>query len=188
MWGLIILVAVVVIILLWVIGVYNSLVRKRTYVKETESRIDVNLKQKINVLNNLVDTVKMQTSYEGETLVKIIDARNQMKSANLNEALKASDNVTNNLMPSIFALSESYPQLKANDGFLKIMAEVKDVEQKVAFSRTAYNTAVFNFNTAIKVFPANIVASIFGFREKAMYELADAERKNADDYRISEHK
>ena len=182
-----IILALIVVLVLWVIGVYNSLIRKRTYVRETESRIDVNLKQKVNVLNNLVDTVKMQTAYEGETLVKIIDARNQMKSSNMSEALKANDNVTNNLMPSIFALSESYPQLKANDGFIKIMAEVKDVEQKIAFSRTAYNTAVFNLNTAVKVFPASIVAGIFGFKEKEMYDLGETERKNADDYRISAH-
>jgi len=186
MWGWIILAAVVLIVL-WAVGIYNGLIRKQTYVKETASRIDVNLKQKVNVLNNLVDTVKMQTSYEGETLVKIIDARNQMKSANMAEALKANDNITNNLMPGIFALSESYPQLKANDGFIKIMAEVKDVEQKVAFSRTAYNTAVFNLNTAIKVFPASVVANMFGFKEQEMYEIGEAERKSADDYRISEH-
>ncbi|MCL1974530.1 MAG: LemA family protein [Firmicutes bacterium] len=186
--GIWIVLAIVVLIVLWIIGVYNGLIRKRTYVNETESRIDVNLKQKVNVLNNLVDTVKMQTSYEGDTLVRIIDARNQMKSADISSALKANDNITNNLMPGIFALSESYPQLKANDGFIKIMAEVKDVEQKIAFSRTAYNTAVFNLNTAIKVFPANIVANMFGFKEKEMYELEETKRKEADDYRISEHK
>jgi len=188
MWVFIALAAVVVIIALWIVGVYNGLIRKRTYVKEAESRIDVNLKQKVNVLNNLVDTVKMQTAYEGETLVKIIDARNQMKSSNVAEALKANDNVTNNLLPGIFALSESYPQLRANDGFTKIMAEIKDVEQKVAFSRTSYNTAVFNLNTAINVFPSNIIARMFGFRSSEMYEIGETERKNADDYRISDHK
>lgn len=184
--GLWIGLGILAIVVLYSIGAYNALVRKKVYVDEASSRIDVNLKQKINVLNNLVDLLKMQTNYESGTLQKVIDARNLMKTDNMEQALKANDQLTKSVMPSIMALAESYPELRANEGFVKVMEEVETCESKVAFARTAYNTAVFAYNTAILTFPSSVFAGIFQFKKAEMYELDDVQKQQADDYRIGQ--
>jgi LemA protein len=174
---------VVVVLILLVVSMYNGLIRKRNYIKEAWSSIDVQLKLKTNVLTNLVDTIKMQTKYESETLEKIVGLRSVMLSSDKAEAMKASDAITK-MVPSLYAVSESYPELKSNQSFLKLMEDVKNIEEKIAYARTRYNKVVTEYNTAIQTFPSVILAGMFGFKEEETYEIDEVERKNADDLRI----
>lgn len=176
---------IVVILIVAVISLYNGLVRKRNYIKEAWSSIDVQLKLKSNVLTNLVDTIKMQTKYESETLEKIVSLRSQLLSSNKGEAMKANDTVSK-MVPSLFAMSESYPELKSNQSFLKLMEDIKNVEDKIAYARTRYNKTVTEYNTSIQSFPTSILASMFGFKAEETYEISDVEREYSDNLRISQ--
>ena len=176
---------IIVILVVAVISLYNGLVRKRNYIKEAWSSIDVQLKLKSNVLTNLVDTIKMQTKYESETLEKIVSLRSMLLSSNKGEAMKANDTVSK-MVPSLFAMSESYPELKSNQSYLKLMEDIKNVEDKIAYARTRYNKTVTEYNTAIQSFPASILAGMFGFKEEETYEISDVEREYSDNLRISQ--
>lgn len=176
---------IIILIVIWFIFIYNGLVRKKNYIKEAWASIDVQLKRKINVLTNLVDTIKMQTKYESETLEKIIGMRSKMLSNSKNEAMEANDKVSK-MIPSIMAISESYPELKSNQSFLHLMDDVKNVEDKIAYARTRYNTTVVDYNTAIQSFPNSIVAKMFGYTIEKTYEISDVEREQSDNLRISE--
>jgi len=176
---------IVVILIVAVISMYNGLIRKRNYIKEAWSSIDVQLKLKSNVLTNLVDTIKMQTKYESETLEKIVSLRSMLLSSNKGEAMKANDTVSK-MVPSLFAMSESYPELKSNQSYLKLMEDIKNVEDKIAYARTRYNKTVTEYNTAIQSFPASILAGMFGFKAEETYEIIDVEREYSDNLRISQ--
>lgn len=164
---------------------YNSLIRKKNYIKEAWSSIDVQLKKKANILTNVVDTLKMQTNYEKETLSQIMSMREKMLSNNKNEAIAANDKISNIMRP-IFALSENYPQLQANTGFLKLMDHIKDVEEKIAFARNRYNIVVMNYNSALETFPSNIFAKLLNFKPEQSYEISDVEREYSDNLRIGD--
>lgn len=174
---------IVAVLVLFVVSMYNGLVRKRNYIKEAWSSIDVQLKLKTNVLTNLVDTIKMQTKYESETLEKIVGLRRQMLSSDKGEAMKANDAITR-MIPSLYAVSESYPELKSNQSFLKLMEDIKNIEEKIAYARTRYNKTVMEYNTAIQTFPTVIFAGMFGFTKEETYEISEVERENADNLRI----
>ncbi len=176
---------IVVILIVAVISIYNGLIRKRNYIKEAWSSIDVQLKLKSNVLTNLVDTIKMQTKYESETLEKIVSLRSMLLSSNKGEAMKANDTVSK-MVPSLFAMSESYPELKSNQSYLKLMEDIKNVEDKIAYARTRYNKTVTEYNTAIQSFPASILAGMFNFKAEETYEISDVEREYSDNLRISQ--
>ena len=180
-----ILLLIVVILIVAVISLYNGLIRKRNYIKEAWSSIDVQLKLKSNVLTNLVDTIKMQTKYESETLEKIVSLRSMLLSSNKGEAMKANDTVSK-MVPSLFAMSESYPELKSNQSYLKLMEDIKNVEDKIAYARTRYNKTVTEYNTAIQSFPASILAGMFSFKAEETYEISDVEREYSDNLRISQ--
>ncbi|MEL7648990.1 MAG: LemA family protein [Sedimentibacter sp.] len=179
-----ILIAVVVILAGWIAIMYNGLVRKRNYITEAWASIDVQLKRKTNILTNLVDTIKMQTKYESETLEKIIGMRAKIMSGSKDEVMAANDSISK-MIPSIMAISESYPELKSNQSFLHLMDDVKNVEDKIAYARTRYNTAVVEFNTAIQSFPASLFAGMFGFTKENTYEITEEEREYSDNIRIS---
>jgi LemA protein len=108
-----------------------------------------------------------------------------MLSSNKAEAMKANDAITK-MVPSLYAVSESYPELKSNQSFLKLMEDVKNIEEKIAYARTRYNKVVTEYNTAIQTFPSVILAGMFGFKEEETYEIDEVERKNADDLRIKD--
>lgn len=174
---------IVAVLILLAVSMYNGLVRKRNYIREAWSSIDVQLKLKTNVLTNLVDTIKMQTKYESETLEKIVGLRRQMLSSDKGEAMKANDAITR-MIPSLYAVSESYPELKSNQSFLKLMEDIKNIEEKIAYARTRYNKTVMEYNTAIQTFPTVIFAGMFGFTKEETYEISEVERENADNLRI----
>lgn len=185
MWALWIAVAVVVVIVLWAIGVYNGLVRKKMYVGEAWSGIDVQLKRKGNVLPNLVDTLKMQTNYEGELLTKLTQARTGIVEGSNEERMKKSDEITK-LMPSLYAVAENYPQLGANESFRKLMEEISDCEDKITYARNRYNVSVTTYNTAIVVFPSSILANLFGFHKEPFFDIPEEQRKDIDNMRIKD--
>lgn len=179
------IILIIILIVIWFIFIYNGLVRKKNYIREAWASIDVQLKRKINILTNLVDTIKMQTKYESETLEKIIGMRAKMLSDSKNEAMEANDKISK-MIPSIMAISESYPELKSNQSFLHLMDDVKNVEDKIAYARTRYNTVVVDYNTAVQSFPASIVGKLFGYITENTYEISDTERVQSDNLRISE--
>lgn len=176
---------IIILLIIWGILAYNNMVRKKNYIKEAWASIDVQLKRKTNVLTNLVDTIKMQTKYESETLQKIIGMRASMLSGNKDESMAANDTLSK-MIPSIMAISESYPELKSNQSFLHLMDDVKNVEDKIAYARTRYNTTVVDFNTAIQSFPNSILAKMFGYTVEKVYEISNVEREHSDNLRISE--
>lgn len=177
MWWIII-VAVVVILAFYVISTRNSLVVLRNKVKDEVSQIDVQLKRRFDLVPNLVETVKGYMKHEKETLTEVIEARNKYLAAgDVSGQLNADDNLSK-AISKLFALSESYPELKANDGFNNLQKELTEIEEKIAYARQFYNDMVLNYNNKIELFPSNIVASMFGFTKEKFFEIDSAEREN----------
>lgn len=175
---LIIILVILVVIALYVISVRNNLVTLRNKVKDEQSQIDVQLKKRFDLIPNLVETVKGYTKHEKETLEGVIEARNKYLAAgNSEDALKA-DGELSKAVSKLFALSESYPELKADTNFLELQKELKECEDKIAYSRQFYNDSVLKLNNKIELFPSNIVAGMFHFEKEKFFEANDEERKN----------
>lgn len=172
----IITILILLIVIFYVISVYNSLIRLRNWVKESWSQIDVQLKRRHDLIPNLVNTVKGYAKHEQETLEKVIQARNQLISGTPQERIEA-DNQIQGALKSIFALSESYPDLKANQNFLSLQEELTTTENKVAYSRQLYNKTVADYNIRRETFPTNIVAGIFNFNREELLTIPEADRE-----------
>jgi len=172
---LFIIIAVVVLVF---ILLYNSLVRKNVAVKNAWSQIDVQLKRRHDLVPNLVETVKGYAAHEKDALERVIKARNSAVSAagpgNIRETSQA-ENMLTQALRQIFALSEAYPDLKANQNFLQLQEEISSTENRIGFARQHYNDTAGAYNTAIQQFPGNIMASLGGFKEALFYELDQAE-------------
>jgi LemA protein len=165
-------------ILMWGVGVYNGLIRKRVGCENAWSQIDIQLKRRHDLIPNLVETVKGYATHEQDTLEKVIQARNGAVSAQGGDdvgAIAAAENMLTGTLRQLFAVSEAYPELQANEGFLNLQEELTSTENRIAFSRQHYNDATAVFNTAIQQVPANIVAGIGGFSARDFFELDDAE-------------
>ncbi len=180
-----VVIGIVVVVILAIIGMYNKLQRLQVYVTEAWASIDVQLKRKANILPNLVDTLKMQMNFESSVLTKLTEARAGLSSSNNEERMKANEQL-NQLMPSINAVAEAYPTLGTNASFLHMMSDIKDCEDKIAFSRSRYNMSVASLNMAIVTFPTNIMAGMMHLERKPMYEITEQARKDADDMRIGQ--
>ena len=178
---IIIIVGIILLLVFYGIGVYNKLVNARNKVNDQFAQIDVQLKRRVDLIPNLVETVKGYAKHEEKTLKEVIEARNKMTTANgINEELEASNQVTAALN-KLFALSEAYPDLKANTNFLDLQDQLKGVENDIANSRKYYNAVVKQFNTKCEMFPSNIIAGICHFEKKTMFEVDSAEeRKNVE--------
>jgi LemA protein len=179
--ALIIVIAVIAIIALWLIMVYNGLIRLKNRTDEAWSDIDVQLKRRYDLIPNLINTVKGYAKHEQQTLEKVIQARNlAMQAGGTAEKAKA-ENALSQTLKSIFALAESYPDLKANQNFAKLQDELTDTENKIQAARRFYNGNVRDFNTKIEIFPNNIIANSLGFKKKEFFEIEEAnERKNVE--------
>jgi len=178
-----IILIVIVLLALWIIAAYNGLIRRKNQVQESWSDIDVQLKRRYDLIPNLVETVKGYASHEKETLDAVIQARNMAQQAHDTgaspEAMAATEATLAGALKTVFALSEAYPDLKANQNFLKLQDELSDTENKIQASRRFYNGNVRDFNTALQVFPTNLIASSFGFTEQKFFEIENAvEREN----------
>ena len=174
----IVIIVLIVLVVLYFISAYNSFVKLRNNVKEGWSQIDVQLKRRFDLIPNLLETVKGYMKHEKETLEAVVNARNSYASAKSNsEAMKADSDLTNTLN-KLFALAESYPDLKANQNFLSMQGELSNTEDKISQAREYYNTTVNTYNTKTKMFPSNIVAGMFGFKEEAFFEAPEEQREN----------
>lgn len=177
--ALVIILVIVVILLFAVISMYNGLVQDKLRVDNAWAQIDTHLKRRFDLIPNLVETVKGYAAHESETLEKVIAARNSYASASDEKAKADADNMLTNSLKSIFALSESYPDLKANENFAALQEELSSTEDKIAYSRQFFNDAVQKYNTQIMVFPKNIIANMFGFKSKSFFEVKDEAQREA---------
>ena len=171
---------IIVIVILAIIGMYNSLIRLKNRVNEAWSDIDVQLKRRYNLIPNLVETVKGYAAHEKETLEKVVQARNaamQAQSGGDAKKVAVAENMLSSTLKSIFALSESYPDLKANQNFLELQRELSDTENKIQASRRFYNGNVRDFNTKIQVFPTNIIAGMLNFKAREFFEIEEVKER-----------
>ncbi len=176
--GLIITIVVVVLILLYVISSYNTLVKLRNRVKDQWSQIEVQLKRRFDLIPNIVETVKGYAKHESDTLKGVIEARNKFNVASTPEdEMKASNELTG-AVRQLFALSEAYPELKANQNFIELQKSLEETENKISTSRQFYNDTVLTLNNKVEMFPSNIIAKLFGFKKETFFE-AEPEAKNA---------
>ena len=169
---------VVVVLVLWLAGMFNALVRGRNRVKEAWSDIDVQLKRRYDLIPNLVETVKGYAAHEREVLENVIKARSAAMSAQTVGEHGQAENMLTGALKSLFALSENYPQLRASENFAKLQDELSDTENKIQAARRFYNTNVLDLNNKVEQFPTNIFARTFGFQKASFFELgSEAERQ-----------
>jgi len=179
---LIVLLAVVILGGLVLLGIYNGLIRARVRAREAWSGIDVQLKRRASLIPNLVETVKGYAAHEQEVLENVTRARAMLEQAGGPAQAAQADNVLTGALRSLFAVSENYPQLRANENFLELQKELSDIEEKIAFARQFYNRNVMDFNTRIQVFPSVIIANMFNFER---FDFFEAEETAREDVQVS---
>ena len=170
---------IVLVIVIWLISSYNGFVTLRNKTEEAFSAIDVSLKKRYDLIPNYVETVKGYAKHESETLEKVVVARNQaMTATNIDDKIKQ-ENVLSGALKSLFAVSESYPELKANENFNKLQDQLQRLEEEIAGSRRYYHGVVTRYTTKTELLPGNIIAGIFGFKRKPLFEVSnESEREN----------
>lgn len=173
-----IIIGVVVLLVLYVISTYNSLIKLRNRVRDQWAQIEVQLKRRFDLIPNIVETVKGYAKHESETLKGVIEARNKFTVASTKEQEIEASNQLTGAVRQLFALSESYPELKADTNFLKLQSNLEETENKISSARQFYNDTVLSLNNKVELFPSNLVAKIFGFKKEAFFE-AEAEAKVA---------
>ena len=176
----IILLGLGVLLIMYLIGMYNGLIVLRTRIQEALSGIDVQLKRRSDLIPNLVETVKGYAKHEKEVFENVTKARSALMGASsLQEKAEANNQVTTALK-SLFAVAENYPELKANTNFQDLQSQLTDTEDKVAYSRQFYNSNVLEFNTRIQIFPNNFMANMFGFKAAEFFAATEDERKKVE--------
>ena len=174
-----IVLGVVALIAIYAVSQYNGFVNMKNVVEEAFSTMDVYLKKRYDLIPNIVETVKGYASHEKETLEQVIAARNKAVNASSPEAQLEAEGDLNKVMGRLFALTESYPDLKANTNFMDLQNQLQTIETEIAQSRKYYNGTVRQYNTKVESFPSNIIANIFNFIKKPLFEVTDAvEREN----------
>jgi LemA protein len=163
--------------LLYIVMVYNSLASLKVRIKEAWSQIDVQLKRRIDLIPNLVETVKGYAQHEKEVFENVTKARSALMSAQTPHEAGEADNMLSGALKSLFAVAEAYPDLKAQQGFVNLQKELSDTEDKVAYSRQFFNSVVRDYNSKLVVFPSNIIAGLFGFKSEEFFEANEAERE-----------
>ncbi len=171
-----IVLAIIVVLVLWVITIYNGLVTMRQRVNEAFADVDVQLRQRHDLIPNLVETVKGYAAHERGTLDEVVKARNAAVAAQGPAQQAAAENALSGALRQLFALAESYPDLKASTNFQQLQAELTDIENKIAAARCFFNNAVQEYNTGMQRFPAALFAASLGFAPKEYFDLGD-ERK-----------
>ena len=167
-----IIVGIIVIIVLWLIAVYNGLIRTRNRVDEAWSDIEVQLKRRYDLIPNLVNTVKGYAKHEEGVLTKVTDARTRAMSAGGTQQAKAgAENMLSGALKTLFAVAENYPDLKANQNFAKLQGDLTDTEDKIQAARRFYNGMVRDFNTKLQVFPTNMIANTLGFKSREFFDI-----------------
>lgn len=176
--GLIVVGGLALLILLWVAGMYNGLIRLRNACEESWSGIDTELRRRYDLIPNLVNTVKGYAKHERETLEKVIQARNTAYNNHGSPESQAKDeNMLTGALRQLFAIAEAYPDLKANQNFVELQQELTNTEDRIQRSRRFYNANVRDLNNKIEMFPSNIIAGMFGFAKKEFFEIEEAAAK-----------
>ena len=176
--ALLIALIVVAVAVLFVIFLYNSVIRLRNQVKNSWAQIDVQLKRRNDLIPNLVEAVKGYMKHEKSVLENVTKARSAILAAKTVEDKAKASNMLSDTLKSLFAVSENYPQLKANENFMQLQEELAGTENKIAYARQHYNDIVMMFNTKIQTFPNSIFANMFNFKQEASFEATEEEKKN----------
>lgn len=170
-----VILGVVAVVVLWLIGTYNGLIKLKNRVKEAWSDIDVQLKRRYDLIPNLIETVKGYAKQEQEVFTKVTEARSKaMQAQGVNDKAKA-ENMLSETLKSLFAVSENYPDLKSSQNFSQLQGELTDTENKIQASRRFYNTNVRDLNTKAESFPTNLVAGMLGIQKRDFFELSEAD-------------
>jgi len=176
-------------VLVWIVGgiflvliaalvfIYNGLVTLRNRVENAEKQIDVQLKKRADLVPNLVETVKGYVKHEKGVLTEVTKARTSMMGAQSVQEKAQASNMLTGALKSLFAVAENYPQLRASENFSALQEELSGIESKIAYSRQFFNDSVLEYDNAIEVFPNNLLAGMFGFKQKEYFEVADEEKK-----------
>lgn len=175
--GSIIIIAIIVVLAIWIIAVYNGLIRLKNRVDEAWSDIDVQLKRRHDLIPNLVNTVKGYATHERELFEKVTAARTAAMGAQTPAQKEQAENVLSGTLKSLFAVAENYPDLKANQNFLELQRELTDTEDKIQAARRFYNGNVRDFNIKIEIFPNNIFAKVLNFTKREFFEAQEGEKE-----------
>ena len=170
-----ILLAVVAVVLVWVVYIYNRFVRLTNRTEEAWSDIDVQMKRRYDLIPNLVETVKGYAAHEAGTLQKVTEARTKAMGAQTVAEHAQAENMLTGALKSLFAVSEAYPDLKANTNFIELQRELSDTENKIQAARRFYNGVVQELQNALEMFPSNIIGSMFGFKTREFFQLDEGE-------------
>ncbi|PIU08839.1 MAG: hypothetical protein COZ85_01850 [Candidatus Moranbacteria bacterium CG_4_8_14_3_um_filter_34_16] len=172
-----VILAILVVSALWLVRMYNGLIKLKNRVDEAWSDIDVQLKRRYDLIPNLVNTVKGYATHERELFEKVTEARTRAMNAGSTHEKAEAENMLSGTLKSLFAVSENYPELKANQNFLELQRELTDTEDKIMASRRFYNGNVRDFNTKIQVFPTNIIAGMLSFVAREFFEADEKEKE-----------
>lgn len=176
----IIILVIVAVLALWAVGIYNNLVKLRNNRENAFANIDVQLKQRHDLIPQLVATVKGYATHEKEVLMRVTEARTAAMGARTVNDKIAAENTLSTALSGLRVSLEAYPELKANQNFLQLQGEISDVENKLAATRRFFNSTTRELNNAVQTFPSNILAGIFGFRREPMFEIPQADRATLD--------
>jgi LemA protein len=172
-----IIVLLAVLVGMYLLGMYNRLVVLLNRIKEAWSGIEVQLKRRTDLIPNLVSTVKGYAKHEKQVFENVTKARSSLMNAKGIKETQAADNMLSGALKSLFAVAEAYPELKANTNFQDLQKELSDTEDKIAYSRQFYNSNVLAYNNSTKIFPNNLFASLFGFKEQEFFDVSEAETR-----------
>lgn len=177
MGALLVLLIIIGVVIVAAIGIYNGLVILRNRCENAWSQVDVQLRRRYDLIPNLVETVKGYAKHEREVFERVTQARTSAINASTVKDQSQAETALTGALKSLFAVAENYPDLKANQNFLMLQEELAGTESKIAFARQFYNDTVMKFNQKQQVFPANIIANMFGFKEREYFEIGEAEAK-----------
>lgn len=174
---IIIVIAIIIILTLYIWSIYNKFATGKVRIREAFSGIDVQLKRRVDLIPNLIETVKGYAKHEKEVFENVTKARSQLMKAETPGQKAESNNMLSDALKSLFAVSENYPDLKASQNFLQLQEELSDTENKIAYARQFYNSNVRDYNTALVNFPSNMIGNLFTFKEEEFFESTEQERK-----------
>ncbi len=177
MTGLVVILAIIAVVIVAGIGIYNGLITLRNRADNAWAQVDVQLRRRYDLIPNLVETVKGYAKHESQVFQKVTEARAQAINAGTVGEQGQAENMLSGALKSLFAVAENYPDLKANQNFLMLQEELAGTEGKIAYARQFYNDTVMKFNTKQQVFPSNMIANMFGFKEKEYFEIEEPEAK-----------